>query len=170
MSASLPAVLGWKFDHMSGISCSEVDGVMTIVEFPGEMPTQQDIDQWTLEYKKHLKKIELREACRAHIFAGFDSDALGTVHRYPLSQTDQANNQKTEVSAIKNADTVGWTRIMQCIDSNGIIAYRHHTAEQVLKVVAAIEEGSEEALLKLQDLIGQVDAATTEIEIDAIIW
>lgn len=123
-----------------------------------------------LDELKEQKITELRLACRAHIFAGFDSDALGMTHRYPLSDTDQANNQKTEVSAMKNVDTVGWTGVMQCINSAGVKAYRPHTAAQVDQAAADIETGKEAALLKLQDLIVQVNAADTQAKLDVIVW
>lgn len=125
-----------------------------------------------VEGMKAEKVAELRAACRAHIFAGFDSDALGAVHRYPLSHTDQANNQKAETAAMKNANTAGWTRAMQCIDGKGVVAYRPHTAGQVLKAIADIEECSESALLKLQELIMQVNdpATDTQAKLDKIQW
>ena len=43
-------VIGWKFNHQSGMRCKEVDGVMTIVEFPGGIPSQSLQNQWTDEY------------------------------------------------------------------------------------------------------------------------
>lgn len=120
-----------------------------------------------------VKINDLRLACRAHIFAGFDSAALGgVVHHYPLSHTDQANLQKTEVSAMKNADTPGWTGMVQCVDGAGVIAYRPHTAAQVDQVAADIEQGKEAALTKFADLVAQVkDPATdTQAKLDAIQW
>lgn len=44
-------VIGWKFNHQEGMRCKETDGVMTIVEFPGGIPSQADQDLWTQEYK-----------------------------------------------------------------------------------------------------------------------
>ena len=43
-------VIGWKFNHQEGMRCKEIDGVMTIVEFPNGIPTQADQDGWTAEY------------------------------------------------------------------------------------------------------------------------
>lgn len=121
---------------------------------------------------KARKIKKLRLACRDEIFSGYDSDALGAVHRYPLSDTDQANLQKTEVSAMKNADTPGWTGMVQCIDGNGVIAYRPHTAAQVDQVAAAIDAGKEASLTKFADLVAQVNDPTTDTEekLDRIQW
>lgn len=42
--------IGWKFNHQTGMRCKEIDGVMTIIEFPGGLPSQADQDLWTQEY------------------------------------------------------------------------------------------------------------------------
>lgn len=51
---SIAEVIGWKFNHQEGMRCKEVDGVMTIVEFPGGIPSQADQDTWTAEYEAYL--------------------------------------------------------------------------------------------------------------------
>jgi hypothetical protein len=43
-------VISWKFNNQEGMRCKEIDGVMTIVEFPGGIPSQADQDLWTQEY------------------------------------------------------------------------------------------------------------------------
>ncbi len=48
--SSIADVIGWKFNHQPGMRCAEVDGVITIIEFPGGIPTQIEQDQWTAEY------------------------------------------------------------------------------------------------------------------------
>ncbi len=44
--SNIGEVIGWKFNHQSGMSTS--DGVITA--FPGGIPTQADQDLWTAEY------------------------------------------------------------------------------------------------------------------------
>jgi len=43
-------VIGWKFNHQEGMRCKEIAGIMTIIEFPGGIPSQADQDIWTQEY------------------------------------------------------------------------------------------------------------------------
>ena len=45
--SNIGAVIGWKFDHQSGMATR--DGVIT--EFPGGIPSQADQDKWTTEYE-----------------------------------------------------------------------------------------------------------------------
>lgn len=126
------------------------------------------------------KIAELKNACRNAIFAGFDSDALGSTHRYPLSQTDQANLQKNETAAARNLDTDGWVCHCQCIDSNGVIAYREHTASQMLQVADDIQQAKDDLLaVKLSGLIADVRAIESDdsltddekrTQIEAVSW
>lgn len=43
-------VIGWKFNHQPGMRCKEIDGVMTITEFPGGIPSIADQAKWIGEY------------------------------------------------------------------------------------------------------------------------
>ena len=52
--SNIGAVIGWKFDHQSGMCTS--DGVITA--FPNGIPTQADQDTWTAEYEAHLATTE----------------------------------------------------------------------------------------------------------------
>lgn len=47
-------VIGWKFNYQPGMSCKEINGVMTIVQFPGGIPSQTVQDQWKAEYQTWL--------------------------------------------------------------------------------------------------------------------
>jgi len=47
---NISQVIGWKFNHQAGMRCKEIDSVMTIIEFPGGIPSQADQDLWTQEY------------------------------------------------------------------------------------------------------------------------
>lgn len=48
--SNIADVIGWKFNHQPGMRCREIGGVLTIVEFPGGIPSQADQDAWTAEY------------------------------------------------------------------------------------------------------------------------
>jgi hypothetical protein len=43
-------VISWKFNDQPGMRCKEIDGVMTIIDFPGGIPSQAEQDQWIAEY------------------------------------------------------------------------------------------------------------------------
>ena len=51
-------VIGWKFNHQSGMSTRE--GVITA--FPGGIPTQAEQDLWTAEYEAYLPTKAWEEA------------------------------------------------------------------------------------------------------------
>jgi len=51
---NISKVISWKFNHQAGMKCKEIDGVMTVVEFPGGVPSQADQDTWTQEYDDWL--------------------------------------------------------------------------------------------------------------------
>ena len=51
------AVIGWKFNHQSGMAT--VGGVIT--EFPNGIPSQADQDKWTKEYEEYLSANAYKE-------------------------------------------------------------------------------------------------------------
>jgi hypothetical protein len=55
---NIAEVIGWKFDHQSGMSTR--DG--SITEFPGGVPSQTDQDAWVVEYETHMASIAYRHA------------------------------------------------------------------------------------------------------------
>ena len=54
---NIAEVIGWKFNNQAGMSTKEIDGVITIVDFPGGIPSQSDQDVWTSEYNTYLSGI-----------------------------------------------------------------------------------------------------------------
>ena len=56
--SNIGEVIGWKFNHQSGMSTS--DGVITA--FPGGIPTQAEQDLWTAEYEAYLPTKEWEKA------------------------------------------------------------------------------------------------------------
>lgn len=47
---NMGAIIGWKHNHQSGMTT--VDGVIT--EFPGGIPSDEDIATWKKEYDAHI--------------------------------------------------------------------------------------------------------------------
>ena len=63
---NISQVIGWKFNHQDGMRCKEIGGAMTIIEFPGGIPSQVDQDLWIQEYNDWvaaggLKDIQVEE-------------------------------------------------------------------------------------------------------------
>ena len=54
-------VIGWKFNHQSGMSTR--DGVIT--EFPNGIPSQADQDKWTKEYEDYVLANAYKEKRKA---------------------------------------------------------------------------------------------------------
>ena len=50
-------VIGWKFNHQSGMTTK--DGVIT--NFPNGIPSQADQDKWTKEYEAYLSANAYKE-------------------------------------------------------------------------------------------------------------
>ena len=56
MRNDIGAVLGWKFNHRSGVDTH--DGVIT--KFPGGMPSDADILLWTQEYDAYIASTKYK--------------------------------------------------------------------------------------------------------------
>lgn len=85
-----------------------------------------------------------------------------------------AGTSGTTVPTVAGTDgTVNWalwSTPIDCVDSNGVYAYRHHTQLQVHQVAFDAKVWVVSNKTKLDALYNQVDAATTVSAIKAIIW
>ena len=63
---NIAQVIGWKFDNQPGMRCKEVDGVVTIVKFPGGIPTQEEQGAWLAEYDAMGGDAELEKEERVN--------------------------------------------------------------------------------------------------------
>jgi hypothetical protein len=57
---NMAEIIGWKHNHQSGMST--VDG--EIVEFPGGIPSDSDINGWKSEYDAHVAATAYQEKRR----------------------------------------------------------------------------------------------------------
>ena len=48
--ANMAEIIGWKHNHQSGMA---TDGGV-IIDFPGGIPSDEDIDTWETEYDAHI--------------------------------------------------------------------------------------------------------------------
>ena len=126
--SNISEVIGWKFDHMEGMS-TRGNG---IVEFPAGVPgvtydvsgipVQSDQDAWTADYQVYEVKRDLLLAIdqetKDHSAIGYEQDVLGTVHRFSLAalflerirQDSQADKAKT--FTVDAYDTVAGTEVV----------------------------------------------------------
>ncbi|MDV9030489.1 hypothetical protein Q7C30_000025 [Pseudomonas sp. RAC1] len=72
------------------------------------------------------KLIEVDSGCNQHIEGGFNSSALGQIHRYGSTLEDQVNLTGLMFSGLDS--------LYPCTGSDGINAFRDHTREQLLQV------------------------------------
>lgn len=100
---SLGLVLGWKFNHASGIRTKELDdGSFSITDWPdnlGPLPTAEQIETWTAEYEAQanvpetVTPLQARRALRA---AGL----LPTVNAWVASQPDEDIKDAWEFASV----------------------------------------------------------------------
>ncbi len=118
--------------------------------------------------KSQIKMIST--GCATTIVSGFTSSALGAAYTYPSKPTDQANLNTNVVSSILPGLPTTWTTEQLCADSNGVWAYRLHTAAQIQQAGADGKAAILACLLKNDNLRRQIMACTTEAEVAAITW
>lgn len=108
-------------------------------------------------------------ACQACIYEGFTSSALGAAYHYPAKDKDQTNLAARVISSFYPNLPAGWTTAFICADSNGVWAYRQHTAAQIQQVGLDADTYIGGALLKNNQLAAQVNAATIDV-VPTVVW
>lgn len=124
----------------------------------------------TLAQLKEEKSVELNTEASASIYAGYTSDALGSVHHYPANDKDQVNMTASVVDSLNPTNTAAWVTPFWCADANGVWAYRLHSRTQIQKAGA---DGKANILAQLQKNAGlqaQLANATTAEQINNITW
>lgn len=121
----------------------------------------------SLESIKARKIAQLDAACTAAIDGGFDSAALGAVHRYSSQLSDQFNLKATRDLALELGVAVDYV----CTDAAGVKTGRSHTPAQMSQVFFD-GLGLKRFLIleKFHPLRLRVLAATEAAEVEAINW
>lgn len=140
-----------------------------LIEAPGQAFWDADTGQVIfrpvdeLAQARASKLAELERTARTKIVAGFESDALGSPHRYDSEETDQLN--------LIGAVQLGITLQYRCTEvATGIKAHREHTASEIAQV---LNDGAVIKMTLLQTLAAKralVEAATTIEDVQAITW
>ena len=125
-------------------------------------------EQLAAAQKSQIKMISA--GCATTIVSGFTSSALGAAYTYPSKPTDQANLNANVVSSILPGLPTTWATEQLCADSNGVWAYRLHTAAQIQQAGVDGKAAILACLLKNDNLRSQIMACTTEAEVAAITW
>ena len=119
---------------------------------------------------KVAKFAEIDAACVAAILAGFQCDALGSVHTYPAKQQDQANLTASVTASLIPSLPDDWTTPFWAMDQFGNWAYHMHTAAQIQAVGVAGKSAIAAALVKNAALESLIKAATDAATLNAIHW
>jgi hypothetical protein len=125
---------------------------------------------YNLGNEQSKKSAEISVACRLHIYGGFESSALGTVHHYPANDRDQSNMIASVTDSYNPDNLSNWTTLFWCRDANAVWDLVPHTAQQIRKAGADGKRFIEAAILKNAQLQAQIQQATNESELNVIAW
>lgn len=114
--------------------------------------------------------VVLSGACKAAIYAGFASTALGEAYTYPAKDTDQQNLNASVVASLLPGLAADWATPFWCADTQGAWAFRMHSAAQIQQVGKDGKAAILAAMSKNQALADQVAAAATVAAVQAIVW
>lgn len=117
-----------------------------------------------------VKITEIDASCKAAIYAGFSSAALGAPYTYPYEGRDQQNLAAVVTASLVNASAPNWATNFWCADGTGVWARRAHTAAQIQQVGNDGLEHVQGHLEHRAQLVAQVADATTEAAVAAIVW
>lgn len=123
-----------------------------------------------IENVKRFKLTLISKECANFILAGFNSNALGSVHTYPSNDRDQVNLSGTiQKSLLPNSTPTDYYPFL-CANADGIWDYRDHTAAQIQQVGIDVYNHTINARVKNATLRHQINQATTQEELNLIIW
>lgn len=151
--------LGWR-------AIDSIDQVDLVTETFAAAPPQVD----SLAKAKQSQIAVLSAACQAQIYAGFTSNALGTVRTYPAKDRDQQNLTASVLASTLPGVGPGWTTPFWCADAAGVWSLAPHTAGQIQQVGIDATAAILTAITKNTNLGNQVMAATTVAQVQAIVW
>ncbi|RMP81226.1 hypothetical protein [Pseudomonas syringae] len=118
----------------------------------------------SMTYATAAKITEINQRCEATIIAGFTSTALGESYVYASLPVDQLN--------LTSASLRGVDMPYPCLNSEGVKAYRAHTAAQLAQVWDDFERYKTELLLKADTLKKRVEQASSGSvdDVESITW
>ncbi|MDR5883616.1 hypothetical protein [Caballeronia sp. LZ032] len=138
------------------------DGALT------DMPPPSDAE--LLDAARVAKVAELAAACKAAIYAGFSSNALGELYSYPAKDTDQQNLASSVLASLMPGNAADWSTPFWCADASGEWAFRAHMAAQMQRVGQDGKAAILAAMARNAQLAAQVAAAESVDAVNAIAW
>lgn len=123
-------------------------------------------NNYLIEKGKASKIKEINIACGNEIESGFISNALGTEYTYQSEQIDQLNLIGLVASGTDDYFKAGVTDV----DGNITWNYELHTIGQLKQVLEDGKAHKQTLLQKANTLKAQVNTATTQADLDAIVW
>lgn len=115
----------------------------------------------SLQETRTLQKSNLKDSCQSYLYGGFSSNALGSTHFYPSNVHDQQN--LSNIAATSSSASL-WCEVESIW---GLVV---HTAQQIAQVNTDWVVNLNLSQNKLISLIAEVDEATSESAVLAIIW
>lgn len=125
----------------------------------------------SIEKLRADKAADIEQACRDAIYAGFTSNALGTVHHYPAKDKDQSNLVGSVTESLYPNLSTEWVTPFWCatLTADGEWAYRLHSAAQIQQVGMDAKAAIVAALTYNAQLQAQIAVADAE-GLEAIVW
>jgi len=127
------------------------------VNFPGAVQTPAQEDS-LLQHKTYIKQ-RLQASYNSELMLGITSVTLGKQHTYRCSPAEQGY--------VQLATQFGGS--IMC-ELDGVWLYRPHTIDQAKQVLQKMWQHIQSLQQQLQTLHALVDAATTEDEVNAVVW
>lgn len=124
----------------------------------------------SLEDAKAARIIFLTSACAAAIVGGYSSGALGSDHVYPSGVTDQINMMGSVTASLLPELAPDWVTPFWCEDSDGLWAYRPHTASEIQQAGSDGKAHVVNCQSTLAQLSASIMAASTPAAVAAIEW
>lgn len=123
-----------------------------------------------LEATRASRIADLSASCERAIVGGFTSDALGQAHTYPSNIKDQINLMGSVTASILPGLPEGWQTPFWVCDSDGVWAYKTHSAAQIQEAGRVGKAHVVEKQSILDALTAEVLAAETPEDVMAISW
>lgn len=106
---NIAVVLEWKFPGVEGIVCREIDGEIRVTEFPGALPTPEQLAQWTTEYQAHVALRDIAKAADDERVAAIKAtaEAIDILDKLERASADDLRNYvETNVTSLAGARPV----------------------------------------------------------------
>ena len=94
---NMGAIIGWKHNHQEGMTT--VDGEIT--EFPGGIPSDDDINTWKAEYDAHVAATEY-QGKRASAYPELKEQLDMLYHDMTAGKGDKTGDWYTAIAKVKS--------------------------------------------------------------------